>query len=173
MYDSSGKPNKFICLAKDFKPKSNKCFDRLMTQEGSKVWEETIKELTTKTYNLGELQWSEGLAQACFDHILDQGPKGAEGHKGSDGSSPFARINRYTTNFGSGENLAYLDFDDAEDAVLDLLIDDGVPDRGHRKNILDSHFTHGGVSCGCHKGFTEMWCFAYGIAVTLTLYINN
>ena len=66
---------------------------------------------------------------------------------------------------GSGENLSFSDVDGSEDAVLQLLIDDGVSDRGHRKNILNNKFTHGGVSCGCHTEYVEMWCFAYGIDV--------
>ena len=45
------------------------------------------------------------------------------------------------------------------------LIDDGVPSRGHRTNIMNPDFTHLGVSCGCHKSYGEMCCFNYGISV--------
>lgn len=34
------------------------------------------------------------------------------------------------------ENLS-LGFRDIKDAIVDLLIDDGIPDRGHRKNLLN------------------------------------
>ena len=33
------------------------------------------------------------------------------------------------------ENLS-LRYKDIRDAIVDLLIDDGIPDRGHRKNLL-------------------------------------
>jgi Uncharacterized protein with SCP/PR1 domains len=33
------------------------------------------------------------------------------------------------------ENLS-LGYRDIRDAIVDLLIDDGIPDRGHRKNLL-------------------------------------
>jgi uncharacterized protein YkwD len=33
------------------------------------------------------------------------------------------------------ENLS-LGYKDIRDAIVDLLIDDGIPDRGHRKNLL-------------------------------------
>lgn len=78
------------------------------------------------------------------------------GHTGSDGSSPFQRIDKYTNNMGSGENLSFSDIEGEDDAVLQLLIDDGVASRGHRKNIMKREFTHGGVSCGCHTSYTEI-----------------
>lgn len=71
------------------------------------------------------------------------------------------RIDRYVDTMMSGENLAYSDAETGTDMILQLLVDDGVPDRGHRKNILNSDFTHIGVSCGCHTQYTEMCCYAY------------
>ena len=67
------------------------------------------------------MTWSESLSQSCFDHISDQGPKGTTGHSGSDGRSPFDRINVYATYMGAGENLSYSDIKNPEDPVLQLL----------------------------------------------------
>ena len=45
---------------------------------------------------------------ACFDHVMDHGPLGKMGHKGTDLSKPFERIGRYGECLGmSAETVAY------------------------------------------------------------------
>lgn len=162
VYDRNGNPTRSICLAPDFTPKSNVCYYTLSTQEGAKAWKEAVTALNSAPSGLQPLQWSEGLAQACYDHIRDSGPSGLTGHTGSDGSSPDERVRRYIDATMTGENLAYSDAQTGTDMILQLLVDDGVPDRGHRHNILEKEFTHIGISCGCHTQYTEMCCYAYG-----------
>jgi uncharacterized protein YkwD len=40
--------------------------------------------------------------------------------------------------------------------VISLLVDDGVPGRGHRKSLLDGAFKAVGVATGNHPNYTEM-----------------
>ena len=40
--------------------------------------------------------------------------------------------------------------------MVSLLIDDGVPSRGHRKIILDPLFRNAGVAFGPHPKFRNM-----------------
>ena len=162
VYDKDGKPTKTLCTANDFVPKGTVCYNSVQTEEGIPVWEETIKYLNEFKTPLKELKWSESLAQAWYDHILDQGPKGTDGHKGSDGKMPEYRIYKYVDSNLVGENLEYSDVKYPEDPIIGLLIDDGFKSRGHRYAIMDKEFTHVGISWGCHKKFIEMWCFAYG-----------
>jgi uncharacterized protein YkwD len=74
------------------------------------------------------------------------------GHNSSDGTSFSARITkRCGQAYGSsGENIG-TDFkvqgrDHALQTVLGLIIDDGVPNRGHRKNIFSTDFKYVGIA---------------------------
>ena len=166
VYDSSGNPTNGIWKDDDFVAKSTYCSFTLTTSEGVKAFDEAISYLKNFNQKLSQLTWSESLSQSCFDHISAQGPAGGNGHYGSAGDSPKDRISKYSKWTGLGENLSYSDVKYPEDPILQLLIDDGVPSRGHRTNILKDSYTHLGVSCGCHSVYGEMCCFNYGTDIT-------
>jgi uncharacterized protein YkwD len=44
----------------------------------------------------------------------------------------------------------------ARQIVMGFIIDDGVPDRGHRNTIFNPQFRLAGVACGPHKVFKTM-----------------
>ena len=84
------------------------------------------------------LQWSDLIYKASLDHAKDHVKGGFTGHTGSDGSSVAERINRYGIPFYGhiAENCNYA-VDNAFDAILSLIVDDGVSSRGHRKNVYN------------------------------------
>ena len=131
----------------------------LITQEGKAAVREAIAYLR-KQPPVGPLQSSSGLAKSATDHVKDQGKTGQTGHNGSDGSDPQGRMKRYGLPSLSGENIAYGPTT-AQQVVMQLIIDDGVPDRGHRVNIFKPEFNVAGVACGPHTTFRTICVINY------------
>lgn len=127
----------------------------LLTNEGVSAVQEAIdflKNVPSKPL----FTLSQGLSKAAADHRNDCGPKGITSHTGSDGSSMEDRINRYGTwDITIGENIAF-GTKTARDIVIQLIIDDGVSSRGHRKNIFNEQFLKVGVAYGYHKQYQTM-----------------
>ncbi len=130
------------------------------TNEGRKAVEEAIAFLE-KVQPAGPLSPSYGMSLAARDHVADQSKTGQTGHVGGDGSEPFERLERYGSWEGfSGENIAYGD-DSAEMFVMQLIIDDGVPSRGHRENMFNDQFHYAGVAIGEHTVYRSMCVITY------------
>ena len=125
--------------------------DSYQGPEGKAAIRETIDVLRA-TAPLRPLEPVEALEAAALDHVVDQGRNGLRGHKGSDGSEPFDRVRRYLNTNGAGENIAY-GLWNAREMVMALLIDDGIPSRGHRKNILNPSYELIGVAAGEHPEY--------------------
>ncbi len=127
----------------------------ILTQEGVRAFEESCQALL-KAGSAGLLTPKEGLTRAARDHAVDQGKTGQTGHTGRDRSDVSERANRYGKWGGKiGENIQY-GHATAARIVSSLLIDDGVPSRGHRKIILEPLFRHTGVAFGPHPKFRHL-----------------
>ncbi|WP_320052096.1 CAP domain-containing protein [uncultured Acetobacteroides sp.] len=128
---------------------------RILTQEGTAAIDECVKEMMGIA-PMGLLAPSKGMSLAARDHVKDQGKTGSVGHTGTDGSSPWDRMGRYgqwlTT---CGENIDYGNRD-AQAIVVSLLVDDGVPSRGHRRSILNRTLKVVGVAIGSHPKYGTM-----------------
>ena len=115
----------------------------LVTHEGAAVVNECVSFMSSAK-PLPALSGAKGLSLAAQQHSSTQGETEQTGHTGVDGSSPFTRIEKYGTYRTAGENIDY-GAENARDAVVSLLIDDGVSGRGHRKNIMSKDFSVAGV----------------------------
>jgi len=124
----------------------------ILTKEGTSAVAEAIRSLRSRT-PVSPLSPSKGMSLGAKDHIRDLRTSGASQHKGSDGSQAWERVNRYGTwQKIIGENISF-GHNKARNIVMVLLIDDGVPNRGHRKNILNPDFRVVGVACGDHPTY--------------------
>jgi len=124
----------------------------ILTREGTSAVTEAIRSLRSQT-PVSPLNSSKGMSLGARDHIRDLGTSGTSQHTGSDGSQPWDRVNRYGTwQKIIGENISF-GHNHASNIVMTLMIDDGVPNRGHRKNILNPDFHVVGVACGDHPAY--------------------
>lgn len=125
------------------------------TVEGVAALEEAIAALNS-TGAVATLTSVDGLTQGAADHANDIGPRGMVGHSGTDGSSPLQRVQRYGTippGNRLGENITYGPPTLAAWHVIQLVVDDNVPDRGHRKALLRRDYRFTGVACAPHTVF--------------------
>lgn len=135
----------------------------IRTKEGLAAVDEAIEALRDQP-PLEPVEASLALTLAARDHVRDQGPRGVTGHDGSDGSRPVERVNRYGVGSFVGENIAY-GYSTGRDIVMQLLIDDGVPSRGHRTNLLNPRYRQVGVAIGPHASFKSMCVMDLGAEV--------
>lgn len=127
----------------------------LRTREGVAALEEAIRALRGAK-PMPEMTPSRALSLAARDHVRDIGPKGLLAHEGSDRSSPSQRLRRYARRLSSVGEVITFGPDGGDSVIIDLLVDDGVPSRGHRTILFDSRLQLVGISCGPHAAYRTM-----------------
>jgi len=128
---------------------------KLATHEGKDAYQEAIFFLEGLK-PIPELVLSVGMTLAARDLVADHGPRNMGAHVGSDRSTVDTRLNFYGTWRGTcGENCGY-GLQLGEHIIAKLIADDGVPDRGHRKNIFNSEFRKVGLATGPHYSYGRM-----------------
>lgn len=132
----------------------------IRSQEGIYPLEECIKVLK-KTSPRPLLQPAKGLSKAATELVQDQQLNGGTGHISSKGANPKKRIEKYGQwDVCASEDISYGNFN-ARHIVISLLIDDGVPNRGHRENILNPCTRFAGVAKGTHSTYKSMCVIDY------------
>ena len=107
---------------------------------------------------LAPLEGDRRIAAAAREHSLAQAASGSVGH-GVAGSLG-RRLQRNGVWAGlSAENISY-GSGTATGVLRQLIIDSGVPGRGHRRNIFSSSYQLAGVACGPHPEYDVM-CVIY------------
>lgn len=128
---------------------------RIQTSEGVNAVDEAIKFLS-RLKPLPPLTWSDGLAEAASELREEQGSSGATGHDGRQSHGMRERIERHGRwERQIAENIGYGP-KGSRNMVMQLIIDDGVPNRGHRINTFSAAFKNAGVAFGSHPRFGSM-----------------
>ena len=96
-----------------------------------------LKEDLKNVKNLSMLYPDETLSYISKQHGKDMARHNIAGHNSYDGRTMVNRIAKYYPNRGMAENLAF-GFSTGLANVSLLLLDQGVVDLGHRKNILNN-----------------------------------
>jgi uncharacterized protein YkwD len=128
--------------------------DGVMTHEGTSAVDEAILFLENQR-PLPPLGASRLLAAGAGDLVADEGPSGRIGHYTAAGMDPGARVRRHGGDIYVGEVIAYGPRD-PRSVVRQLLVDDGVPGRGHRKLLFAPAYRYAGAACGMHVRFGSM-----------------
>jgi len=118
------------------------------TKENNNYTKSLIKTLKSAKSS-DALYPSEKLYSSAKEHAIEFGKKGKTGHGNFD--KRFMKIIK-ECDCTVGENCDYGN-DKALNIVMSLLIDDDVPDLGHRTNILDPVYKNIGVSIQPHKKY--------------------
>lgn len=138
-----------------------------ITKEGKKAAEDAISYLKS-SHDISSLVFdinpSIPLSFSSEDHAFDVGTAGVASHQGSDSSHSRDRIERYCIwRKKCSEIIWYGKITDekslqqtAFDIIDDLIIDDGVPDRGHRHAIFDPMLRVGGVGFASHSVYSNV-----------------
>jgi Cysteine-rich secretory protein family len=105
---------------------------------------------------LKPLRNSQLLTRMAKDYAISSGKAGIVGHNNFE--------QRFASLISSGkmvaENLAYNQTTPLN-VVIDLLIDDGIPDFGHRNNILSPSLNRVGIATGNHRDYQNLWVMEF------------
>ena len=132
----------------------------LRTFEGPAAVNEAITFLSNQR-SLPAYEYSKELSEAAEDHVNDIGKNGLTTHEGSDGTNLTDRIEKYVEWDGAcAENIDF-GFVEADNIIINLLIDDGIKERYQRKNLFSSIYKYCGISIGKHRDFNTCTVLVY------------
>jgi uncharacterized protein YkwD len=95
---------------------------------------------------MSPLAWNDQLARSATNQSQDQANTGMQSHISSDGSTTEQRLDRvgYTNRVSDGEN-AYAYSQSVDQAMAAFGVDWGVPNHGHRNNLLKNDYRDVGI----------------------------
>jgi uncharacterized protein YkwD len=114
----------------------------------SSVYTKSLLNTLQNIKALHPLQAHEALDKFAIQHATESGKKGKFGHDGFENrakelSKTFVTVAE-NCDYGSAKGI---------DIAFSLLIDEGVKDYGHRKNLLNPEYFYIGISIKPHKTF--------------------
>ena len=134
-----------------------------LTNEGARAVTEASTALRA-TPPLPAITFSPLLAKAARAHVEAQGPSGATGHV-SGGRGPGDRVTALGGQPYVAETISY-GTATSEEVVRQLIVDDGVVSRGHRRTLLSRDYRFVGIWCGFHARWRSMCVLDFSTTAT-------
>jgi hypothetical protein len=103
------------------------------------------------------------LADAARVHVQRQGPSGQVGHGAAGALGRRLQAEGLWAGL-SAENISYGQ-NGPREVVRQLVVDSGVPGRGHRKNLFSGAYQAAGVACGGHAQWGSMCVIDFAGAI--------
>jgi uncharacterized protein YkwD len=132
-----------------YKPRQNP----IKTTEGPAAFDAAIDFLEKQATVLA-VTGDGGLNKACQVHIDDIGAAGTSSHVSSQGNVSLSdRIEQFVEWDGCCSETIDFGSSSAEEVIINLIVDDGIPERLNRNNLFNPSFRYVGVATGPHKEF--------------------
>jgi uncharacterized protein YkwD len=117
------------------------------TIEGIMAIDDAINDLK-KMSKSNSFEVSNGLSKVARQQVSDLQENVKLKHFGKDGSGLDARLMKFGfVGEAASENISYR-VDTAREVILNMIIDDGIKSRSHRKNVFSTAFKVFGIACG-------------------------
>jgi uncharacterized protein YkwD len=139
----------------------------IKTEEGVKALDEAIAFLES-VEPAGPLRWNDGLWRAARELAFEQAGSGGTGHVGSRGSRMRERLDRQGTLGSAAGECIYYGTEDARMIAIQLVVDDGVPDRGHRRTIFSFDLHQAGAALAPHPQWGQVCVIDFADGFTPT-----
>lgn len=131
----------------------------------SNKYTRTLKRDLDKLKPQKPLKYTDELYNFAKHHAKSTGKVGRVGHRSVLFKSYKSRSKKLLSTYSYvGENIHY-GSNNAKRIVIDLLIDDGIKDVGHRKNMLSDNFVFASVSIQPHKKYRQNCVIEFGGAL--------
>ena len=154
-------PEKYIEYLKEYRNsfKGNTVFlpnrVQIQTNEGIAPVDEAI-EFLKQIPKLQPYEFSGGLNQISNAQLTDLMENPALGHRGKDGSNTSQRFAKFGRSGSfAAENISFY-AETPRRIVIGMIIDDGVKNRMHRKNVFSPNFNFVGIAFGKSKAGEEL-----------------
>ena len=145
-------PAEYARILRDYR---NHPYEGQTSIEGPAAMDEAI-EFLERQAPLAPLKADLKLARSAGGYARDQGSEGFTGHVSADGTTLSDRMRRQDVwSMLTAEAISY-GYENPRDVVRQLIVDDGVQGRGHRKVLFDSMLRFAGVGCGPHRIYGAM-----------------
>jgi len=127
----------------------------VVTKEGARAFTEAI-EFLMKQKPRKPFLWSDDLAKAANDHLIDVAPKGVTSGVGTNGSQPCDRIQKYGQIDEAWAESSLYGVLNSKEVIERLIVCDGQPRRGFRHSVFSDDLKLCGIATSEHSTHENM-----------------